>query len=235
MPEQKILIVVTNNPGPGGGLKRTGLWLSELTHFYDEMERRGFAMDFVSPQGGAVPLDPQSLLPLPLMADKSTRARRGDTQFMDRLQSTLKPSEVEAGDYAAIYFTGGHGTMWDFPENAELQRLAASIYEQGGAVSAVCHGVCGLVNVELSDGKKLVDGKRVTGFSNLEEVLALKSGIVPFKVEDGLKASGADYSRATLPLQGHVVADGRLVTGQNPGSARAVARELAGVLGAAAN
>lgn len=228
MADKKILIAVTNQGKYGDTRWRTGLWLSELTQFYDEMELMGYKMDIVSPNGGAVPLDPQSLLPI--MKDGSARVRHRDAHFMEKLNNSLKPSDVNAGDYAAFYFTGGHGTMWDFPGNKELQQLAAAIYESGGAVSSVCHGACGLVDLELSDGSKLVEGKRVTGFSNLEEHLALRSRSVPFLVEDGLKRNGAKYSRASIPMQGHVVVDGRLVTGQNPASVRGVAREVAKII-----
>ncbi len=228
MDKKKILIVVTNQSHYPGGRRRTGVWLSELTHFYDEFEKLGYAIDIVSPQGGEVPIDPQSLLPI--MADKSTRARRNDERFMQLLADTRPASDVNPDDYAAVYLVGGHGAMWDFPDNPDLQRVATQIYEQGGAVASVCHGACGLVGLELSDGNKLVSGKQVTGFSNIEERLALRSKVVPFLVEDGLKESGASYSRATLPMRGHVVADGRLVTGQNPASAREVARALSKVL-----
>jgi putative intracellular protease/amidase len=228
MADKKILIVVTNQSHYPNGRRRTGVWLSELTHFYDEFDRLGYEIDIVSPKGGEVPIDPQSLLPV--MLDKSTRARRDDKEFMKLLENTPRAAEVNPGDYAAIYFVGGHGAMWDFPDNPDLQQAAAKIYEEGGAVAAVCHGACGLVNLELSDGKNLVDGKQVTGFSNLEERLALRSKVVPFLVEDGLKQSGASYSRAALPMRGHVVTDGRLVTGQNPASVREVARELSKVI-----
>jgi len=142
-----------------------------------------------------------------------------------RFASTRRPSQVDSGDYDAIFFAGGHGAMWDFPDNAELAALTRAIYERGGAVGAVCHGPAGLVNVTLSDGSYLVDGKQVASFTNEEEEAVGLSEVVPFLLQSKLEERGARHNRAEK-FQAHVVSDGRLVTGQNPASARGVGEGL---------
>ncbi|MBE2278737.1 MAG: type 1 glutamine amidotransferase domain-containing protein, partial [Rhodobacteraceae bacterium] len=131
------------------------------------------------------------------------------------------------GRYDAVFFTGGHGVMWDFPDSAGLQAIAREIWEGGGIVSAVCHGYCGLLNIRLSDGRLLVAGKRITGFSWTEEILAGVAGKMPYNAEAEMRQRGAQYTRQLLPFVPHVVADGRLITGQNPASAKATARRIA--------
>lgn len=142
---------------------------------------------------------------------------------MSRLGATLKPSEVKPDDYAAIYFAGGHGMIWDFPDNQELQTISRKIDENGGCVSSVCHGVAGLLNITLSDGTLLVNGKKVTGFSNEEEKLAELDRYVPFLTETELKARGGVYEKAGEPWVAFAIEDRRLITGQNPASGGAVA------------
>ena len=228
IPNRKIAVVMTNHAGYPDSGGETGLWLSELVHFFDLFHARGYSLDFVSPKGGRVPVDPRSVSRF--MLDKVTKGYINDTAFMDRLKKTLPPDEVHAAEYDAIYFTGGHGVMWDFPESTGLQDLSRKIYESGGAVSAVCHGSCALLNVKHSDGKSLIHDKRVTGFSNLEEKLVRKEKVIPFSLEDELKARGTRYRKAKVPFFPCVVADGRLVTGQNPQSTRRVAENLYEVL-----
>lgn len=116
--------------------------------------------------------------------------------------------------------------MWDFPDSAGLQRITRSIWEQGGIVASVCHGYCGLLNTQLSDGSLLVAGKRVTGFSWTEEILAGVARSMPYNAEQEMKMRGARYQKALLPFMSYVVADGRLITGQNPGSAKATAKQV---------
>jgi putative intracellular protease/amidase len=222
--KKKILVIVTNHGRYQKSGDETGLWLAELTHFYDLLAGEGYEMDFVTPAGGKVPLDPRSLNRFFL--DKGARVYYENQTFMKKLEETLSPDEVRAEDYAAIYYTGGHGTMWDFPDNQRLQELSQEIYESGGIVSAVCHGSSGLLNIKLSDGRYLVDGKRLTGYSNFEEVVAMKNAQVPFSLEDELKKKGANYKKGWLPLASFAVADGRLITGQNPNSTKQLAEAV---------
>lgn len=221
---KKILVVVTNHSKYPSRSDTTGLWVTELTHFYDIMADAGFEMDFASPSGGKTPLDERSLGWLYM--DKSAKAHLRDSSFMSRLNDTMSAAEVNPADYIAVYFTGGHGTMWDFRGNPELKRIAERIYEQGGYVASVCHGAAALLNLIGPDGKPLIAGRKVTGFSNTEESLAGLNDQVPFFLQTEMAALGADYQKALLPFTSYAVTDGHLVTGQNPYSGKVVARAL---------
>lgn len=133
----------------------------------------------------------------------------------------MKPSQVNPAGYAANYYAGGHGTMWDFPENEAIAALAARIYESNGMIGAVCHGPAGLVNLKLSDGKYLVEGKKVNAFTNEEETAVKLENVLPFLLESKLIEREARFEKSGL-WQLHVTVDGRLVTGQNPASAKGV-------------
>lgn len=224
MSAKRILIAVTSHTGSWTLPRKTGYWLGEVTHFYDLVAAAGYSVDIVSPKGGVAPLDVKSRDAFPDSLDAINKKYLANADFMDKLQNTLRPDQVRVSDYVCIYFAGGHGVMWDFTDNAELARIARDIYENGGVVSAVCHGVCGLLPVQLSNGRPLIEGKRLTGFANTEERLLLLRKHVPFLTEDALKAKGARFESA-LPFAPKVVVDGRLVTGQNPYSAKATARE----------
>jgi putative intracellular protease/amidase len=228
-----ILIVVTNVDQYESVGFRTGLWLGELTHFWDAVQERGFQSQLASPSGGWVPLDPQSLM----MPEMGHNSRLGgdvtnhyrDKQFMDQLNRTLPLADVNAADYEAIYLAGGHGTMWDF-RSRDLGRLLAEFYESGKIVSAVCHGPVGFLEAKLSDGRWLVEGKEMTAFSWAEEKADNRDDVVPFNLEEELKARGARYTKAIVPFGKHVVEDGLLITGQNPASARGVGEAVARAL-----
>ncbi|HMR50648.1 MAG TPA: type 1 glutamine amidotransferase domain-containing protein [Arachnia sp.] len=225
----RILLVVTNvDHYDADPSHLTGLWLSELTHAYDLFAERGFEQTIVSPAGGNVPLEPRSLK-LPNY-DKSARAWHDDPARMALLDNTASPEQIDSADYDAIYFTGGHAVMFDFPGSEGLQRITREIYERGGVVGAVCHGYCGLLDIRLSDGSYLVAGSNITGFSWREEVLAGVAKLVPYNVEERMKERGAHYSKALLPFVSNAVVDGRLVTGQNPGSAKETAAKVAALL-----
>lgn len=225
----RILLVVTNvDRYEADPSHPTGLWLSELTHAYDVFAERGFEQTIVSPAGGKVPLEPRSLK-FPNY-DSSARAWYDNPSRMALLEDTLSPEQMDSDDYDAIYFTGGHAVMFDFPASEGLQRITREIYERGGVVGAVCHGYCGLLDTKLSDGSFLVTGRNITGFSWREEVLAGVAKLVPYNVEEQMKERGARYSKALLPFVSNAVVDGRLVTGQNPGSANETAAKLAALL-----
>lgn len=222
----KILIIVTNIGEYERVGMRTGLWLGELTHFWDVAKQAGFSMDIASLTGGGpIPLDPESLTH-EVLAELGTGRRYQDRKFMNRLDNTKKVSEINAENYDAIYLTDGHGVMFDFPQSDDLESLIARFYESHRIVSAVCHGPAGLLNVNLSSGEPLVKDRNVTGFSWLEEELAQRTQAVPFSLQDELKKLGAHYSMASQPFETHVIKDGRLITGQNPGSAKAVAEAV---------
>lgn len=224
MKNRKALIVVTNHSDfEQSKVEPTGLWLSEFTHFYDEFEKEGIEMDIVSPQGGKVPVDERSLGRIVL--DKATKKRNEDPKFMSLLDHTTSISEIDWKNYEVIYFAGGHGAMWDFADNELLQSITREMYENGKIVSAVCHGVAALQNVKLSNGEYLIKGKKGTGFSYFDEGIGGVKKIVPYNLQQRLKERGMKYSKAFIPLAGHTVVDGNLITGQNPNSATKTAKE----------
>lgn len=226
--DKRVLVVLTNHAEYPSREDTTGLWLTELTHFFDVFNAAGIKMDFVSPRGGRVPLDERSLGWL--YTDARARELRKDRDFNARLNATLSPDEVDPSQYLAVFYTGGHGTMWDFRGNAGLRRVSESIYRQGGVVASVCHGAAGLIDLKAEDGKPLIYGRRITGFSNLEETLSGVRSQVPFLLQDELVAQGAAYQKGFVPFLSYVVTDGRLVTGQNPGSSSEVAKEVLRVI-----
>jgi putative intracellular protease/amidase len=223
---KRILVVVTSHDELGASGKRTGYWMGEVTHFHRYVSARGYQVDFASPKGGKPPLDERSRAP----GDPDNRAFQADAEAVGRLDASLLPSALRASDYAAIYFAGGHGPMWDFPDHQAFQDLARSIYERGGVVAANCHGSAALVNLRLSGGSYLVEGKPVTGLSNFEEWLSGAKPHVPFLLEDELKKRGGQYRRALFPFASNVQVAERLVTGQNPRSTRAVAARVVELL-----
>ncbi len=216
---KKILVVLTSVEKYPNLNRATGLWLGEAVHFVKKVEAAGYQVDYVSPRGGYTPIDPHSLA----MAEPVDWEWYQKKEFMNRLGKTLKPSEVNPSEYVAVYYTGGHGVIWDFPENKPLQTISRKIYEDGGYVSSVCHGAAGLLNIKLSNGSPLINGKQVTGFSNDEEKLAELDKFVPFLTETELVARGAIYKKADKAWAPFAVVDGRVVTGQNPASGGAVA------------
>ncbi|AFZ48475.1 ThiJ/PfpI domain-containing protein [Cyanobacterium stanieri PCC 7202] len=228
MSKQKILVVLTSIEKYPSINRATGLWLGEAVHFVKKVEEAGYEVDYVSPKGGYTPIDPHSLA----MAEEIDWQWYQDKEFMNRLGNTLKPSEINPDDYVAIYYAGGHGVMWDFPHNQELQVISKKIYEQGGYVSAVCHGSVGLLNTRLSDGDYLISGKKVTGFSNEEEKQIELDKVVPFLTEDALVEKGGIYQKASEPWGVFVVEDNRVITGQNPASSAGVADLLLDCLSA---
>jgi putative intracellular protease/amidase len=225
---KRILNVVTNVSHYEDPSKPTGLWLSELTHAYHVFADAGYAQTLVSPKGGKSPLEPRSLK-FPNY-DKSAKAWRKNDRKMLLLHRTFSPADIDSADFDAIYFTGGHAVMFDFPDSEGLQRITREIFERGGVVSSVCHGYCGLLNTKLSNGELLVAGRKLTGFAWSEEVLARVDKLVPYNAEAEMKKRGARYGKGVIPFASHVVVDGRLVTGQNPGSAKATAKKVVAVL-----
>ena len=225
---RRILHVVTNVAHYKDPDEATGLWLSELTHAWDVFAAAGHEQHIVSPKGGLSPLEPRSLK-WPNF-DKSAKSWHADPSRMALLANTSQPDEIDPLEFDAVFYTGGHAVMWDFPDSLGLQCIARDIYENGGIVASVCHGYCGLLNVRLSTDRLLVEGLRLTGFSWREEVLAGVKDKVPYNAEEQMKQQGARYEKALMPFTSNVVVDGRLVTGQNPQSAKATAKRIANML-----
>lgn len=219
-------MVVTGTGMFPDGKQETGLWLSELTHIYDRAKKRGYDIVIASPKGGDTPVDPMSLKTMYM--DKLSKSCWDDSEFRDVLRHTKSLDEVSGEMFDCIYLAGGHGAMFDFTDNAVLQELIKNHYESNKIVGAICHGVCGLLNVKLSDGQYLVKDKKVTGFSWFEEGLAGKKKEVPFDLESALKERRADYKKSLIPMMPEVVADGNLITGQDPFSSEKMAETVMG-------
>jgi putative intracellular protease/amidase len=224
---RRILIAVTSHDKKGAAgdatAGATGAYLAEITHPLAVFTKAGFAVDFVSVRGGRVPLDGVE------RKDPINAAFLDDVAAVDKLHASAAPGDVDAGGYDAILFAGGHGTMWDFPDDPTLPKLAAAIYDKGGVVGAVCHGPAGLVNVRLASGAYLVAGKEVAAFTNEEERAAGLAEVVPFLLADKLTERGAMHKPAPN-WQKQVITSERLVTGQNPASASAVAEAMVELL-----
>jgi len=220
---QRVLIAMTSHDKKGDTGESTGAYLPEIAHPYAEFTKAGIAVDFASTRGGRVPLDGTD------KPDEVLAPFLDGGALAGRLHDSLAADSVDPSRYTAIFFAGGHGTMWDFPENKAFARIAASIYERGGVVGAVCHGPAALVNVRLSSGQYLVAGKAVSAFTNEEERAAKLDTVVPFLLQDRLVERGAIFKPAALWQKQVVVAE-RLVTGQNPASAVGVAESMVRLL-----
>lgn len=224
MKKKKILVVLTNKSTYEDRSEKTGLWLNEATDFVKVVENNGYSVDYVSPKGGEVPIDPESLGPK--YADENAKDFLESEDFKKRaLKNSLKPTDINPDEYVAIYYTGGHGVVWDFPDNKELQEIAIKNYESGGYVTSVCHGVAGLLNIKDKSGNYLISGKKITGFTGKEEELIGKDKIVPFGTEEESIKRGADFQKEK-PFTCFAVKDDRLITGQNTLSGKAVAEKL---------
>lgn len=221
--KKKILFVVTSHNKKGNTGEKTGFYLSEAAHPWEVLTNAGYEIDFVSPKGGKAPVDGLNL------GDAVNKKFWNDAVYRQKIENTLTPSAINPSQYVAIHYVGGHGAMWDFADNKELSAIAAAIYENGGIISAVCHGPAGLVNIKLSNGKYLVDGKKINAFTNEEEVAVKLDNVVPFLLESKLITRGAMFEKSGL-WQSHVVTDQRVVTGQNPQSAKAVGEAVLSAL-----
>lgn len=219
----RILFVLTSHdrkgPADAADAAPSGFYLSEVTHPHKVLSEAGYAVDFVSPKGGKTQVDGFDL------DDPVNAAFWNDPALRAATEETLAPAQVDPEAYAAIFYAGGHATMWDFPDSAELAAIAARIYERGGVVAAVCHGPAGLVNLKLSDGHYLVAGKDVSAFTNDEERAVGLYDAVPLLLADALEERGARHIPAPN-FQAQVVVSERLVTGQNPASAQGVAEAM---------
>ncbi|MFC7482873.1 type 1 glutamine amidotransferase domain-containing protein [Luedemannella flava] len=215
----RVLIALTSHDKLGDTGRGTGFYAGEAAEPWAVFTAAGHDVDLVSVAGGRPPVDGH---------DPDDPTQRAFFAGVD-LDHTAKPADVDPGAYDAVFFAGGHGTMWDFPDAADLTAVAGAVYERGGVVGAVCHGPAALVNLRLSDGRHLVDGRRVAAFTNDEEAAVGLTEVVPFLLADALTARGATHVPAP-DFAAQVVVDDRLVTGQNPASARGCAEQVAALL-----
>lgn len=218
-----ILIVLTSHDTLGDTGRKTGFWLEEFAAPYYAFLDAGAMLTLASPQGGQPPLDPKSDDPDAQTDD--TRRFRQDAEAQRRLANTRRLAEVQAADYDAVFYPGGHGPLWDLAEDARSVSLIETMLAAGKPVAAVCHAPGVLRHAKTADGKPLVQGRQVTGFSNTEEAAVQLTAVVPFLVEDELAMLGGLYSKGA-DWQPHIVSDGLLITGQNPASSVGVAQAL---------
>ncbi|MEN4922216.1 type 1 glutamine amidotransferase domain-containing protein [Achromobacter spanius] len=218
-----ILIVLTSHDTLGDTGRKTGFWLEEFAAPYYAFVDAGAKVTLASPKGGQPPLDPKSDDPDAQTDD--TRRFRKDADAQRLLASTRRLADVQPADYDAVFYPGGHGPLWDLAEDAKSVALIETMLAAGKPVSAVCHAPGVLRHAKTADGKPLVQGRQVTGFSNAEEAAVQLTDVVPFLVEDELKKLGGLYSKGP-DWQSHVVGDGLLITGQNPASSVGVAEAL---------
>jgi len=219
----KILMVMTSHDKLGNTGKKTGFWLEEFAAPYYTFLDAGAVVTVASPRGGQPPLDPKS--DTPEGQTDATKRFKKDPAAQSVLANTVKLADVRADDYDAIFFPGGHGPMWDMPDNPTSIALVEAFVKADKPVGAVCHAPVALVNVRGKDGKYLVEGKHVTGFTNAEEEAVGLSAVVPFLLEDRLKERGGIFSKAANWVP-YVRVDGKLVTGQNPASSGPGAKEI---------
>lgn len=227
----KIIIITTSHltmGTPDLTSEPTGVWFEELATPYYHFIDAGFEVDVASIKGGAIPIDPRSQK----TAGKnkySVEQFMKDAHSMTKITNSLSIEGINLDEYDAIFFPGGHGTMWDFPNNKKLSQVIANALENQRVVAAVCHGPAVFVGATYSDGNYIVKNKQVTGFTNTEENTAGLSDVVPFLLEDELIKAGANYLKGPN-FEPFAVQDGNLITGQNPASSDAVARLVVNAL-----
>lgn len=213
---KKILMIVTSHATLGNTGKPTGLYLPELVDPYEVFITAGFDVNVASPLGGEAPVAPESV---------SEEIKK----YLPLVKSTIPLAQINPQDYDAYLTVGGHGTMWDLPGNAELQRILPPAYAREKIVAAVCHGPAALIGLKNNNGQPMIQNKRVTGFTNDEEAAAGLSAVMPFLLETELKNNGGMFVHANNWAV-NVVVDGTLVTGQNPASAKGVAEQMVSLL-----
>jgi putative intracellular protease/amidase len=214
-----VLIVTTSHGELGNTGKKTGFYLSELTHVYYPLRAAGAHITVASLRGGRPPIDGAD------RSDTDNARFLADEAALALLATTPALATIDPAGFDAVYFPGGHGTMWDFPGDPHIERVARAIWERGGVVAAVCHGPAALTEIRLSSGKYLVAGREVAAFTNEEERAVGLAEVVPFLLHDRLAERGAQL-RLAAPWQANAVVSDRLVTGQNPQSAREVSRHM---------
>ena len=218
----KILFVVSNAAHYGNSDIAAANHFAEMAIPYDVLLRANYSVDFVSPDGGAIPIGYIDT------TDALVRNYLKDEVFMQALENTKKPSDVKASDYAAIFYSGGGSAMFGVPENESIQKIAMKIYEsQNGVVSALCHGAAGIVHLKTKDGKYLVDGKVVNGYPDrFENTNSKYYEEFPFSIEQIIIERGGDFKYSEKGWDGYYEVDGRLITGQDPTGAEAVSLKI---------
>jgi putative intracellular protease/amidase len=224
----KVLIIVTSYAQMGNSNEQTGVWLEELATPYYEFVDAGFTVDIVSIKGGIIPIDPSSFSNNE-NSPESVKRFQQDVAFKEKVNASTPLVGVRGEDYDVVVLPGGHGTMWDLPDNQQLSHIVANTLKEGKIVAAICHGPAGLVSATNDAGESVVKGKRITAFSDAEENAVGLSGVVPFLLQTRLESLGAIVETGPN-FESFVVRDGNLITGQNPASSKALATLVIEVL-----
>ena len=222
MTMKKVLFVVTSHDELGNTGEKTGFWTEEFAAPYYELLNKGIEVTIATPKGGQPPIDPKS--EDPSAATEDTKRFDNDVELQEKLKNTLKLSDINANDYDAVFYPGGHGPLWDLVNDKNSIALIEDFYTNNKPIGFVCHAPAALKNVKIN-GEFLVKGKKVTGFSNTEEEAVGLTKIVPVLLENALQENGAIYSKAA-DWHPYAVEDGLLITGQNPASSKLVAQKL---------
>jgi len=220
---KKVLMVLTSHDQLGDTGRKTGFWLEELAAPYYAFKDAGVEVVLASPQGGQPPLDPKSNEAS--SQTEQTHRFEADAAAKAQLAATLRLDSVDQADYDTVFYPGGHGPLWDLAEDKQSIALIEAFLAANKPVALVCHAPGVLRHVRTPAGRPLVEGKQVTGFTNTEEDAVGLTDIVPFLVEDELKAKGGVYSKGA-DWASYVVRDGLLITGQNPASSTEAAQVL---------
>lgn len=223
----KILFVLTSHDTLGDTGKKTGFWIEEFANPYYSLMDKGVDITIATPKGGKAPIDPSSNTD-----DAQTEATKrywDDKEAQERIANTKVLSEINASDFDAVFYPGGHGPLWDLANDATSIKLIETFNEQKKPIAFVCHAPAALKNVKGKDGSSLVKGKKVTGFTNSEEKAVQLTDVVPFLVEDMLKENGGIYSKKE-DWAVYAIQEGNLITGQNPASSELVAEKLLAAL-----
>jgi putative intracellular protease/amidase len=230
MSNRKILLVLTSHNELGDSGKATGFYYEEMTDPYYIFEEAGYNVELASVEGGEPACDPGSL---PVEEKRAASVKRFlvDSDGLKKLANTRTISHVSATDYDAIFLAGGHGAMWDLPQSTVLAKLLVAFDSAGKVISAVCHGPAGLLGAKDETGHSIIAGKKVTGFSNEEEIMTGLNTVVPFMLQDRLSTLG-EYESGSR-FRSYSVVDGNLVTGQNPASSSVTAENVVKVLSGA--
>ena len=226
---KRVLMILTSNARLGDTGKPTGVWAEELAVPYYELLDAGVQVELASPAGGAAPIDPGSVQP-PGRNPPVVERFLADAALQARLRATQVAASVDAAAFDALFFPGGHGTMWDLPVDAGVRRAVEAAFAAGRPIASVCHGAAGLVSGRRADGRAIVEGYRVNAFTDAEEEAVGLSEVVPFRLETRLRELGARFEGAPN-WQAFAVRDRQFVTGQNPQSSALVARQLLEALG----
>ena len=227
MKSTKVLFITTSHDRMGDTGVETGVWLEELAAPYYVFKDEGADVTLASPNGGVVPLDPKSRSII--LATYSTKRFLKDAEAINFLSNSLRLEEINENDFDVIFLPGGHGPMWDLADNKRLKQLLEAFNSENKPIGAVCHGVVGLLSLKNDKGESWIKGKQLTCFSNSEEELSGMTGVVPFLLETRLVSLGALYSKGD-DYVGHVMADGNIITGQNPASSKEVAQKIVALI-----